>query len=170
MLGAIAANCAVAAIIVTSNSSRTVARWLELHGAANLVHAIVGRDSVLALKPSPEMVARALALASTSADNSGLARSSSPVEKSITKAGNATHTPDAHAATSSADAVFVGDSEADFGAARESGLGFYGIATKGLARDRLIAAGATKIFASPAALRIHLNLTPSESFSDSEPN
>jgi phosphoglycolate phosphatase-like HAD superfamily hydrolase len=52
LLRAIAARGAVA-IIVTSNSSRTVARWLEIHRVAILVRAIVGRDSLLALKPSP---------------------------------------------------------------------------------------------------------------------
>ena len=48
--------------IVTSNSSRTVTRWLVLHGLVPVVGAIIGRDSMLALKPSPEMVIRALAL------------------------------------------------------------------------------------------------------------
>jgi phosphoglycolate phosphatase-like HAD superfamily hydrolase len=46
--------------IVTSNSSRTVAAWLEARHAENLVDLIVGRDSGLALKPSPAMVHRAL--------------------------------------------------------------------------------------------------------------
>jgi phosphoglycolate phosphatase-like HAD superfamily hydrolase len=47
--------------IVTSNSSRTVRRWLKRHRlAAGTVGAIVGRDSLLALKPSPEMLERAL--------------------------------------------------------------------------------------------------------------
>jgi len=120
-------------VIVTSNSSRTVARWLQRHGISDLVHAIVGRDSLLALKPSPEMVARALNLSPTFA-------------------------PAAQTATTAADAVFVGDSEADFGAARAAVLGFYGIAISHAARDRLVAAGATEVFASPDAMRIHLNL------------
>jgi phosphoglycolate phosphatase-like HAD superfamily hydrolase len=123
--------------IVTSNSSRTVARWLQRHGISDLVHAIVGRDSLLALKPSPEMVVRALNLAPTFA-------------------------PAAQTATTAADAVFVGDSEADFGATRAAGLGFYGIAISHAARDRLVAAGATELFASPAAMRIHLNRAPPE--------
>ncbi len=130
LLKAIAVRGAVA-IIVTSNSSRTVAHWLERHRAGNLVRAIVGRDGLLALKPSPEMVAHAIAVATVPA----------------------------------ADAVFVGDSIADFEAARAAGLGFYGIATTESARDLLIAAGATDLFASPAALRIHLNLAPSETAS-----
>jgi HAD superfamily hydrolase (TIGR01509 family) len=46
--------------IVTSNSSRTVAAWLRARHAENLVDLIVGRDSGLALKPSPAMVQRAL--------------------------------------------------------------------------------------------------------------
>ena len=123
-------------VIVTSNSSRTVARWLELHRSGDLVRAVVGRDSLLALKPSPEMIVRTLDLAATPA----------------------------------ADTVFVGDSAADFGAARAAGLGFYGIATSELARDRLIAAGATEVFASPAAMRIHLNLALPEPAADAESN
>ncbi|HEX3409922.1 MAG TPA: HAD hydrolase-like protein [Candidatus Binataceae bacterium] len=132
LLRALAARAAVS-IVVTSNSSRTVARWLDRHDVADLVHAIVGRDSLLALKPSPEMVARALALATTFA-------------------------AEALASSSAADAVFVGDSLADLDAARAAGLGFYGIATTESARDRLLAAAATDIFTSPAALRIYLNL------------
>jgi len=46
--------------IVTSNSSRTVATWLKARHAENLVDQIVGRDSGLALKPSPAMVHHAL--------------------------------------------------------------------------------------------------------------
>jgi len=114
-------------VIVTSNSSRTVARWLEIHGTSQLVQAIVGRDSLLALKPSPEMVLRAREFGST------------PIS----------------------DAVFVGDSDADSGAARAAGLGFYGIAITDAARSRLSAAGAREVFASPTALRVHLNLKPS---------
>ena len=135
LLDALAARGATA-VIVTSNSSRTVARWLDLHRIGNLVRAIVGRDSLLALKPSAEMIGRALDLAATAAT----------------------------------DAVFVGDSEADLGAARAAGLGFYGVASRDSARDRLIAAGATEVFASPAAMRIHLNLAPPEPLSDTESN
>jgi phosphoglycolate phosphatase len=135
LLRAIAARSAVA-IIVTSNSSRTVAHWLERHDINDFVRAIVGRDSLLALKPSPEMIAHAIALT----------------------------------AIPPAETVFVGDSLADFEAACAAGLGFYGIATTGYARDRLLAAGASDIFTSPSALRIHLNLTPSEPASDTESN
>jgi HAD superfamily hydrolase (TIGR01509 family) len=53
--------------IVTSNSSRTVARWFEVNSAA-APDAIVGRDSMLALKPSPETVLRALAIFSMRPD------------------------------------------------------------------------------------------------------
>jgi phosphoglycolate phosphatase-like HAD superfamily hydrolase len=121
-------------VIVTSNSSRTVARWLELHGIGNLVRATVGRDSLLALKPSPEMVVRALKIATTPA----------------------------------ADTVFVGDSEADLGAACAVGLGFYGIATSDSVRDRLAAAGAPEVFASPAALRSHSNLAHKDPTSEAD--
>jgi HAD superfamily hydrolase (TIGR01509 family) len=125
----------VIVMAVTSNSSRTVVRWLQLHAISDLVRVVIGRDSLLALKPSPEMVLRALEL------------STIPV----------------------ADAVFVGDSEADLGAARAAGLGFYGIALNDWARDRLIAAGATEIFASPAALRTQLNLALLHLAADAEP-
>ena len=46
--------------IVTSNSARTVARWLTAHRLQ--VAAVVGRDSLLPLKPAPAMVSRALEL------------------------------------------------------------------------------------------------------------
>ncbi len=46
--------------IVTSNSSRTIRRWFSIHHLSRLIDVIVGRDSLLALKPSPEMIARAL--------------------------------------------------------------------------------------------------------------
>ena len=49
--------------IVTSNSSKTVTRWLERHHGAS-VDTIVGRDSLLALKPAPDMLMRALELSS----------------------------------------------------------------------------------------------------------
>jgi len=110
--------------IVTSNSSKTIERWLGSHNLGDRVNAIVGRDTMLALKPSPAMVERALALL--------------------------TALP--------ADASFVGDSEDDFRAATATGLRFIGIASEPGARDRLLAAGATEVFASPSALAIHLNL------------
>jgi len=46
--------------IVTSNSSRTIRRWFSIHRMSPLLDAIVGRDSLLALKPSPAMISRAL--------------------------------------------------------------------------------------------------------------
>ena len=46
--------------IVTSNSSRTVSRWLQIHHASELVSTIVGRDTLLGLKPSPAMVIEAM--------------------------------------------------------------------------------------------------------------
>ncbi len=117
-----ARNNAVA--IVTSNSSRTVARWLALHRLTAEVDAIVGRDSLLPLKPAPEMVVRALeACAGTAAD-----------------------------------AVFVGDSEADLHAAHRVQVGFFGIAATAGPRARLCALGAREIFSSPADLAIHLGL------------
>jgi phosphoglycolate phosphatase-like HAD superfamily hydrolase len=188
LLRAIAARGAVA-IIVTSNSTRTVAQWLDRHRVGDLVRAIVGRDSLLALKPSPEMIVRALdraatfpadafaaipAAAATMASAADALTAIPAAEIHLTVSADATPTTvsaDAALATmSAADAVFVGDSLADFEAARAARLGFYGIAATESARDRLITAGATDIFASPAALRIHLNLAPPEPASDSDPN
>lgn len=111
--------------IVTSNSSRTVAHWLERHHASPLVRTIVGRDTLLALKPSPAMVLEALRRLDANPH----------------------------------DAVFVGDSEADLGAARGIGIGFYGIATVPARHERLAAAGATEILPSPADLLNYLNLS-----------
>ena len=45
--------------IVTSNSSRTVRSWLEKNGAEQSVQIIVGRDSLLPLKPAPDMILEA---------------------------------------------------------------------------------------------------------------
>ncbi len=45
--------------IVTSNSSKTVQRWFDKNGVAS-VDAIVGRDTLLGLKPAPDMLVRAL--------------------------------------------------------------------------------------------------------------
>jgi HAD superfamily hydrolase (TIGR01549 family) len=108
--------------IVTSNSSKTVQRWFDRNGTS--IDAIVGRDTLLGLKPAPDMLMRALEIFS--------------VDRS--------------------DAAFVGDSEADIRAAQSCAVRFYGIAPSDTARDRLIAAGATELFDSPAALAIHLNL------------
>lgn len=66
LLRALAA-CNFAVAIVTSNSSRTVRRWLERHRVMSCVAAIVGRDSALPLKPSSAMVTRALNLHATAA-------------------------------------------------------------------------------------------------------
>jgi phosphoglycolate phosphatase-like HAD superfamily hydrolase len=112
-----------AVAIVTSNSSKTVARWFEMNRGAS-IDAIVGRDTLLGLKPAPDMLIRALELFS--------------VDRS--------------------EAAFVGDSDADVRAAKSCGIRFFGIAPTDSARDRLLAAGATEIFGSPAALAIHLNL------------
>lgn len=114
--------------IVTSNSSKTVKRWFERNGVTS-IDAIIGRDTLLGLKPAPDMLVRALE--SFSVDRS--------------------------------DAAFVGDSDADVRAARNCGVRFYGIAPTDSARDRLLATGATEIFASPAALAIHLNLPSTKS-------
>lgn len=114
--------------VVTSNSSRTVAAWLKAHRAELMIRVIVGRDSGLALKPSPATLERALALC----------------------------------ATASADAAFVGDSEADFVAAKALGVRFYGVNARPEGRDHLIALGATEVFSSPAAMAIDLGLGSNE--------
>ncbi|MGH8014082.1 MAG: HAD family hydrolase [Candidatus Binataceae bacterium] len=63
------------------------------------------------------------------------------VHEALTRVGASAH-----------EAVFVGDSEADAGAARSARVSFYGIAAKPIACQRLRAAGALDVFASPAAL------------------
>jgi phosphoglycolate phosphatase-like HAD superfamily hydrolase len=117
-----------AVAIVTSNSSRTIARWLERHRVAGVVRAVVGRDSMLPLKPAPDSVERALGLCSTDA----------------------------------ADAVFVGDSEADFKAALSAHVAFLGVAAKAQARAQLTALGAKTVFESPAALAAFFGLPLNE--------
>jgi HAD superfamily hydrolase (TIGR01549 family) len=47
--------------IVTSNSSKTVQRWFDRNGVTS-IDAIVGRDTLLGLKPAPDMLIRALEL------------------------------------------------------------------------------------------------------------
>jgi phosphoglycolate phosphatase-like HAD superfamily hydrolase len=123
LLRALAAR-AIPIAIVTSNSSRTVQRWLRRHQVAETVRTIVGRDSLLPLKPAPDMIERALALCEV------------PTEA----------------------AALAGDSQADLLAARAAGVRFYGVCIKAAGRDALIAAGANAVFASPAALGIHLKL------------
>jgi phosphoglycolate phosphatase-like HAD superfamily hydrolase len=119
-----------AVAIVTSNSSRTVAAWLrawageKLADPVDAVDLIVGRDSRLALKPSPATVERALAACDVSP----------------------------------ADAIFVGDSEADLNAAKAAAVRFYGVNAKAEGRDRLTALGASPVFSSPAAMAIYLDL------------
>lgn len=110
--------------IVTSNSSKTIERWFKLNKIDAGAVPIVGRDTMLPLKPSPAMVERALSLLQ-----------SAPSE-----------------------ACFVGDSEDDFRAAQAFAVRFIGIASEPAGHDRLLAAGAAEVFASPAALAIHLNL------------
>jgi phosphoglycolate phosphatase-like HAD superfamily hydrolase len=56
------------------------------------------------------------------------------------------------------DAIFVGDSEDDLHAARRARIRFIGVASDNDRRDRLVAAGASEIYSSPAALAIHRNL------------
>ena len=113
--------------IVTSNSSRTVRSWLEKNGAAKSVRIIVGRDSLLALKPAPDMITEAR-------KNTGI-----PAERT----------------------TYVGDTPGDCVAARAAGVTFCGIASAHGARDALREAGASEIFASPAALAIRRNLNSS---------
>ena len=49
--------------IVTSNSSHSIQRWLDQHQCADCVQIIVGRDSLLPLKPAPDMILQALKVA-----------------------------------------------------------------------------------------------------------
>jgi HAD superfamily hydrolase (TIGR01509 family) len=124
LLGALSA-AGLRSGIVTSNSSRTVARWLRRHRMDSAVEVTIGRDSGLALKPDPAAVLRALEL---------------------------------FGAVPPRAAVLVGDSEVDVHAARAAGVHFVGIAENPDAADRLVAAGADEVYASPAALAIHRGL------------
>ena len=60
ILAAVKANGAAIAI-VTSNSSKTVQRWFDRNRNAS-IDAIVGRDTLLGLKPAPDMLVRTLEL------------------------------------------------------------------------------------------------------------
>lgn len=119
------ATCAV----VTSNSSRTVALWLARHGLNAIFRVIVGRDSLLALKPSPRMVQRAIELC---------------------------------APGDGAEAVFVGDSPADVGAAAAAKVSFLGIAADTDRRTRLMHSGAApeRLFDSALQLGTALGVLP----------
>jgi len=57
-----------AVVVVTSNSSRTVYRWLTRNRLVYTVRAVVGRDALMALKPAPDMVKRALEQCKTGND------------------------------------------------------------------------------------------------------
>lgn len=125
----VARGCTVA--VVTSNSSRTVARWLELHDISKLVQAIVGRDSLLALKPSPEMVLHARRLAAVRVADSRLA--SSVAKDASVGDGKAAFVGDRSAvlvgdnkpdSVYDSSAVLVGGSSADF--AGDGGAAFVG--------------------------------------------
>lgn len=109
--------------IVTSNSSRTIRRWFAIH-RLRVIDAIVGRDSLLGLKPSPEMISAALD----------------------------------RCAVRARDSAFVGDAESDYRAAAALGIEFFGVALSQNLRDKLAAVGVRRIFSSPAALGIYLNL------------
>lgn len=111
--------------IVTSNSSRTVMRWLDRHRLGDLVDAIVGRDSGLPLKPAPQMLERALAVCHLEA----------------------------------AQAVMIGDSEADRDAAAAAGVAYLAIAHA--PRKRGSTAAAAPVFPSLTALGGRLGLFPS---------
>ena len=56
------------------------------------------------------------------------------------------------------DSVFVGDADSDYRAATAAGVDFFGVGFSQNLRDKLAAVGARRIFSSPAALGIHLNL------------
>ena len=122
--------------IVTSNSSKTIGRWFANHRRGRLIEVIVGRDSLLGLKPSPEMISRALERCGVRAK----------------------------------DSAFVGDADSDYRAAAAAGVDFFGVGFSQNLRDQLAAAGARRIFSSPAALGIHLNLlNPVEVASGDDP-
>lgn len=110
--------------IVTSNSSRTIRRWLSIQRLSGVVDAIVGRDSYLALKPSPETIKRVLEICNLRPS----------------------------------DAAFAGDADSDYQAASALRMEFFGIASNEKSRENLSRAGAPRMFPSPAALALDLNL------------
>jgi HAD superfamily hydrolase (TIGR01549 family) len=112
--------------IVTSNSSRTVRRWLDRRRITETIRTIVGRDSLLPLKPAPQMIHRAIDLCDANL----------------------------------AEAVFIGDSEADLGAARDARVRFYGVARSAAKRSQLATAGAESSFSSLSELMVYLGLSP----------
>ncbi len=59
-----------AVAIVTSNSSRTVRRWLERNQLSACIDLIVGRDAQLPLKPAPDSIRLALQRFSATAADS----------------------------------------------------------------------------------------------------
>ena len=114
--------------IVTSNSSRTVRSWLEKNGGDKSVQIIVGRDSLLPLKPAPDMILKA--------------------RKAV--------------GVAAARTTYVGDTPTDCAAAHAAGVSFCGIASAQGACAALREAGASEIFASPAALATHRNFSSSQ--------
>jgi HAD superfamily hydrolase (TIGR01549 family) len=79
------ANRQMGLVIITSNSSRTVYRWLARSRLVYTVRTVIGRDSLLALKPSPEMVLHALKRYNVEA-NSGLFVGDSDADRLAAKA------------------------------------------------------------------------------------
>jgi len=73
--------------IVTSNSSVTVGRWLKRRGLEGSAKWIVGRDSLLPLKPAPDMLLRALRLAHVSARRAAFVGDSEADLEAATRAG-----------------------------------------------------------------------------------
>ena len=73
--------------IVTSNCSRTVARWIGRNRVASAIRAIVGRDTMLPLKPASDMVERALEVCGVAATSAALAGDSVADLKSAAAAG-----------------------------------------------------------------------------------
>jgi len=116
----------IPAAIVTSNSSRTAVRWLARARLVHTVRIVVGRDTLLALKPAPDMIRRALE----------------------------------HCKTADADALFVGDSDADLRAAKAAGVRFLAIAPGIERRVRMSEGGAAAAFSSPAQLLATLRTAP----------
>jgi HAD superfamily hydrolase (TIGR01549 family) len=56
LLSELAKGQAAVVMVVTSNSSRAVYRWLTRRRLAHTVATVIGRDSLLPLKPAPDMI------------------------------------------------------------------------------------------------------------------
>ncbi len=105
----------IGVVIVTSNSSRTVYRWLARARLVYSVRTVVGRDSLLALKPGPDMLEQALERCTVEA-NAALFVGDSDADRLAAKAAGVrffaiARTQERRTRMSRADAIFASPAE-----------------------------------------------------------